>query len=147
MRSCKITPTGTDIPYVGRCIKCSEIIDNLNTTLLYYCGYVVIDSNIIFEKILHKDLEVGKFFEGFTFLLHPSVHKECDTENGRKELEELARFSSLGRIRLQEIVNVDGSSDPDQSIVESARKNNAIIYTHDKRMHAIAMSKNVFLLQ
>jgi rRNA-processing protein FCF1 len=106
----------------------------------------VIDSNIIFEKILHKDLEVGKFFEGFTILLHPAVHKECDSENGRKELEELARFSSLGRIRLQEISNVGNYSDADESIVESARKNNAILYTRDKRMHAVAAAKNVFFL-
>jgi len=146
MRSCKVTLSTTGIPYIGRCIKCNEIIENLNTTLLYYCGYIVIDSNIIFEKILHKDLEVGKFFEGFTILLHPAVHKECDSENGRKELEELARFSSLGRIRLQEISNVGNYSDADESIVESARKNNAILYTRDKRMHAVAAAKNVFFL-
>lgn len=146
MRSCKITPNNEGY-YVGRCIQCDAVIENLNTTLLYYCGYIVLDSNIIFEKIIHRDLEKGKFFEGFTFLLHPAVNKECDSENGRKELDALARFSSIGRIKLQEISNVDSKEDPDESIVESARRNNAIVYTRDKRMHAIAMAKNVFMLK
>jgi len=147
MRSCKIAPDNSQSKYVGRCINCDTIIDDLNMTLLYYCGYVVLDSNIIFEKILEKDLAKGKFFEGFTFLLHPAVHKECDTENGRKALEAIARFSSMGRIHLQEIIPPKQNDDVDEAIVEAARKYNAIVYSRDKRMHAIAMAKNVFLLK
>jgi ribonuclease HII len=147
MRSCKIAPDNTLSRYVGRCINCDAIIDDLNMTLLYYCGYVVLDSNVIFEKILEKDLEKGKFFEGFTFLLHPSVHKECDSENGRKALEAIARFSSIGRIHLQEIIPPHQNEDVDEAIVESAKKYNAIVYSRDKRMHAIAVSKNVFFLK
>lgn len=146
MHSCKITPSDGE-HYVGRCIKCSSIIENLNTTLLYYCGYIVLDSNVIFEKIVHRDLEKGKFFEGFTFLLHPEVLRECDTENGRKELEAFARFASLGRIKLEEITNVEPASDTDESIVESARRCNAMLYSRDNRIHAMAMAKNVFLLK
>jgi len=147
MRSCKITPSGNGLPYVGRCIQCNEVIEDLNTTLLYYSGKIVLDSNVIFEKIVHKDLESGKFFEGYTFLLHPAVHRECDTENGRKELDELARFSSIGRINLGEIKVDDEEGDTDEAIVEGARRYNAMIYSRDKRMHAIAMAKKVFLLK
>jgi rRNA-processing protein FCF1 len=96
--------------------------------------------------LIVEDLEKGKFFEGFTFLLHPAVHKECDTENGRKQLDSLARFSSMGRIKLQDIDTFGSSIDVDESIVESARRHNAILYTRDKRMYAIAASKNVFFL-
>ena len=52
----------------------------------------------------------------------------------------------MGRIKLQEITNVDTNMDSDESIVESAKRYNAIVYTRDKRMHAIAMAKNVFYL-
>jgi len=147
MRSCKITPSNTGTKYVGRCIECNTVIENLDTTLLYYCGYIMLDSMVIFEKIIEKDLNANKFFEGFTFLLHPSVRKECDSENGRKALDALGRFSSIGRIRLQDVKFGGDEDNTDEVIVEAAKRYNSMVFSKDKSMHAIAMSKNVFLLK
>ena len=77
LRSCKVTPS-EDEKLVGKCINCSGIIENLNITLLYYCGYIVPDSSVILSGIISKDLERGRFFEGFTFLIVPTVREECD---------------------------------------------------------------------
>lgn len=140
-----------NIKLEGRCVDCKEIIHNLNTTLLYYCGYIIPDSSVILSGTLSKDLGAGKFFEGFTFLLHPEVRKECDAgRGGRSELKRLADFSSVGRIRLIEIppksLSGHECSSSDESIVEGARLFNGIIFTRDGGMYAAVASKGMFCL-
>jgi predicted PilT family ATPase len=109
------------------------------------------DSNIIIGGFLGKDLERSKFFEGFTILLHPIVKRECDTPGGKKELERLAKFAAIGRIRLEEIPE-DGKIEKlttlerDEKIKNGASTFNAILITGDKIMKAFAQAKNLFCL-
>jgi ribonuclease HII len=135
----------------GRCINCKKPIKDLNFTLRYYCGALLPDSNIIIGGFLGKDLERSKFFEGFTILLHPIVKRECDTPGGKKELERLAKFAAIGRIRLEEIPE-DGKIEKlttlerDEKIKNGASTFNAILITGDKIMKAFAQAKNLFCL-
>lgn len=149
-KSAKIFPL-QNIRLEGKCEECEKIFKNLNTTLLYYCGYILPDSSVILSGTLSKDLEKGKFFEGFSVLLHPDVRRECEkSRGGRSELNKLAHFSSIGRIRLIEIpqgvVDSFNCRTIDESIVEGARKFNAIIFTRDGGMYATANSKGMFCL-
>jgi ribonuclease HII len=135
----------------GRCINCKKPIKDLNFTLRYYCGALLPDSNIIIGGFLGKDLERSKFFEGFTILLHPIVKMECDKPGGKKELERLAKFAAIGRIRLEEIPGageMEGltSLERDEKIKESAFTFNAILITGDKAMKAFAQAKGLFCL-
>lgn len=146
LKSCKVTPS-EDKKLVGRCINCSGIIPDLNTTLLYYCGYVVPDSSVILSGIISKDMERRRFFEGFTFLIHPVIRRECDNKGGRKELGRLAHFSSIGRINFREPQeDSDKEQSPDELIVNTARKYNAIVYTRDRGMYGAIISKGMFCL-
>jgi ribonuclease HII len=136
---------------IGRCIACKKPIKDLNFTLRYYCGALLPDSNIIIGGFLGKDLERTKFFEGFTFLLHPIVKGECDTPGGKRELERLAKFAAIGRIRLEEIPKIDKIEDlpkleRDEKIKEGAFTFNAILITGDRAMKAFAQAKNLFCL-
>ena len=133
---------------VGRCINCKKPIKDLNFTLRYYCGTLLPDSNIIIGGLLSKDLERSKFFEGFTILLHPIVVKECDKAGGKKELERLAKYAAIGRIRLEEIPEtgkMEGLTN-DERIIESAISFNAILITGDNAMKALAQAKGLFCL-
>lgn len=137
----------------GRCVKCNKPIKDLNFTLRYYCGALLPDSNIIIGGLLGKDLERpnSNFFEGFTILLHPIVKRECDTRGGKRELDRLAKFAAIGRIRLEEIQEagkLEGLNrfERDEKITESASKFNAILITGDGAMKAFAQAKGLFCL-
>jgi ribonuclease HII len=137
----------------GRCVKCNKPIKDLNFTLRYYCGALLPDSNIIIGGLLGKDLERpnSNFFEGFTILLHPIVKRECDTRGGKRELDRLAKFAAIGRIRLEEIQEagkLEGLNrfERDEKIMESASKFNAILITGDGAMKAFAQAKGLFCL-
>jgi hypothetical protein len=135
----------------GRCINCRKPIENLNFTLMYYCGALLPDSNIIIGGLLGKDLERSGFFEGFTILLHPIVKKESDRRGGKKEFERLARFAAIGRIRLEEIQEAGKIEEltgleRDEKIKESALTFNAILITRDNTMKASAQAKGLFCL-
>ena len=151
LKSAKITPS-VDERIVGRCPNenCNSIISNLNTTLLYYCGYVIPDSSVILSGVISKDLETKKFFEGFTFVLLPEVRKECDSAGGKKEFEKLGNFTSIGRINLIDFdttkMNYSRELPIDEIIVDVAKRINAIIYTRDRGMYGTAISKNIFCL-
>jgi rRNA-processing protein FCF1 len=99
--------------------------------------------------ILSKDLEKKRFFENFTFSLHPVVIQECDTKGGRAEFSKLAQYSSIGRIHLRElpedITEKKGSND--DIIVDAAKKSNSLIYTRDGAMEATATAREIFYLK
>jgi len=40
-------------------------------------------------------------------MLHLIVKRECDTPGRKKELERLAKFTAMGRIRLEEMSEAD----------------------------------------
>jgi predicted PilT family ATPase len=91
------------------------------------------------------------FFEGFTILLHPIVKRETDTHGGKRELERLAKFAAIGRIRLEEIQEAGkleglNNLESDEKIMESAFKFNAILITGDKAMMVFAQAKSLFCL-
>ena len=84
-------------------------------------------------------------------MLHPIVKKECDTPGGKKELERLAKYAAIGRIRLEEIPEADKMErltnlKPDEKIIESAFSFNAILITGDNAMKAFAQAKDLFCL-
>ena len=88
--------------------ECERIIENAGITLRYYCGYVLPDSNATRRNVISKDLRGSKFFENFTVILSSVVRKECDgTPRGKKEFEDLAKFYSMGRIRLESAGKVE----------------------------------------
>jgi len=81
-------------------------------------------------------------------LLHPIVVKECDKAGGKKELERLAKYAAIGRIRLEEIPEtgkMEGLTN-DERIIESAISFNAILITGDNAMKALAQAKGLFCL-
>ena len=136
-----------------KCPSCKNLIDFAGLTLRYYCGYVVPDSNIIQRRLLSRDLKSSRFFENFTIILPAVVRKECDpTPTGRDELGELARFASMGRIKLEyegkieEVQNGLPSTVRDEMITNVALENNAIVLTADKSMRACCIAKGVFTI-
>ena len=133
--------------------ECGRIIKNAGITLRYYCGYVLPDSNAIQRQVISRDLRSSRFFENFTVILSPVVRKECDgTPRGKKEFEELAKFDSIGRIRLESLGKIEDipkeltREERDERIIEDCIKHNAILVTGDKSMQAFAGSKNVFTI-
>ncbi len=132
---------------------CRKLIENVGITLRYYCGYILPDSNAILRNVISKDLRSSRFFENFTVILSPVVRKECDgTPRGKKEFEELARFHSIGRIRLESIGSVESipndlsKTERDERIIYNCIEYNAILLTGDKSMQAFASGKNVFTI-
>ena len=133
--------------------ECGRIIENVGITLRYYCGYVLPDSSAIQRNVISKDLKSSGFFENFTVILSPIVRKECDgTPRGKKEFEELARFDSMGRMRLESPGKIEdipkelSRDERDERIIEDCIRNNAILVTGDKSMQAFAGGKNVFTI-
>jgi len=75
-----------------------------------------------------------------------------ERQTEKKEFEELARFNSIGRIRLESIGKIEDLPDNltraerDERIIEHCVKYNAILLTGDKSMRAFAGGKNVFAI-
>ena len=131
----------------GRCTKCKKVIQDLNTTLFYYNGVVLPDTSIILAGILSKDLQQGKFFENFTILLNPRVMEESDNQGGRAELGRIGDIASYGRIRMIKLQDFENyESKPDDEIIASAKKNNAIILTADMGQYAKGLGMDIFSL-
>ncbi|HXG50818.1 MAG TPA: hypothetical protein VNN77_05345 [candidate division Zixibacteria bacterium] len=103
-KSAKLIPLGGVT--TGLCTNCKKELHGLALTLRYYCGRLLPDSSIIARGFLSKDLEGARFFENFTVLLHPVTKQESDTPGGKKELERLGRFASIGRIKLEETASL-----------------------------------------
>jgi ribonuclease HII len=122
--------------------------------LRYYCGYLLPDSNIVKGALLSKDLEKSRFFEGFTVFLSPAVKYECDSPAGKKELERLARFAAIGRIRLEDapqatpLAEFDKlpSLERDAAIRQDALSTNAILITGDNSLKAFTQAVGLFCL-
>jgi len=145
---------GKDISGI-KCVnrECERIIKNAGITLRYYCGYVLPDSNAIRRNVISKDLRGSKFLENFTVILSSVVRKECDgTPRGKKEFEDLAKFHSMGRIRLESVGKVEDiptdltNEERDERIINDCIEYNAILLTGDKSMKAFAGGKNVFTI-
>lgn len=147
MSAVKLTPD-PDMGLVGRCISCNEIVRDLSTTLRYYCGVIVPDSNVIISGYLSKDLDRKGFFDGYTILFHPIVRRETDTPGGKKELERLGDFDAMGRIAFRAITDGIDVEKPDRdaALIERAKDIDAIIMTTDKGMYGNATARQVFCL-
>ncbi|CAE6500797.1 hypothetical protein [Candidatus Nitrosotenuis uzonensis] len=135
------------------CVSCKKEIPDIAMTLQYFCGRIIPDTNVIARGFITKDLEGKRFFENFTFLLHPTVRYECDKHSGtKKELEKIGHFAAIGRIRLEEIKSKINSKDldsveRDDSILKSALENNSIVLTADNGMKGAAQSKGLFVME
>ncbi len=143
--------TAGDNGFTSRCPDCKKPIIDLNFTLRYYCGFIVPDSNVINRGLLGKDLDRGKFFEDFVFLIPGVVRFECDTPGGKKEFERLARFASMGRIKLRETGIFDpkkfenlSSQEKDDIIMQACVEEHAILLSADNQVKGLAVSKDIF---
>lgn len=135
------------------CPNCDKELENVSLTLQYYCGKIVPDSSAICRGFISKDLEGAKFFENFTFIIHPIVRYETDQHKGGKaEIEKLGKLAAIGRIRLEEMpdflnkAEIKESTHKDDAILEGARRYNAILLTSDKNMRGIAQTKKLFVI-
>jgi ribonuclease HII len=133
------------------CIACQRELPDLAFTLRYYCGRILPDSSVIARGFLSKDLQGARFFENFTFLLHPVVKTESDTSGGKKELERLGGFASIGRIKLEETGSLLdpkalGNIERDEAIQLASAEHNAILITADNGMKGSAQAKGLFVL-
>jgi len=145
--ACKLTPEPSG-ELVGRCVGCNEIIQDLDTTLRYYCGAITPDADVIIAGVISKDLDKKGFFGGFAFLLHPVVRKETDTPGGKSELARLGDFAAMGRIGLDAIAGIvaKDSVDRDAIVIDAAKSNDSILLTRDKGMYGNAVAARVFCL-
>lgn len=150
-KAIKLTPQNNQTTPI--CISCGKEIRDVSLTLQYYCGMIIPDSSVIARGFISKDLEGRKFFENFTFLLHPTVRHESDSHSGgKKELERIGHFAAMGRIRLEEIRSIFDAAKldsigRDESILQDAIQNNAIILTADGGMKGAAQAKGLFVME
>lgn len=135
-----------------KCPSCKKSIEDVAVTLRYYCGYVIADANVIIRGLLSKDLESSRFFEDFTVVLPAVVRKERDTKGGKKELERLARFALIGRIKLENTGKAEdvpanlSNIERDERIIQDASECNAIVITGDNSMKAHSIGRNLFTI-
>lgn len=136
-----------------KCTSCKKLIEDAGITLRYYCGYLVPDSSVIRRGLISKDLEGSRTFENFTVILTPVVRRECDkTKSGKRELDRIAKFASIGRIKLEAIGNVREipenltSQERDEMLVETALKYNGILLTADNSMKAYSIGRGIFTI-
>jgi len=135
-----------------KCDNCDKLIQNVDFTLRYFCGYVLPDSNAVSRHVLSNDLNSQKFFTDFKVLLSSVVRKEVDgTKRGKQELEALRQFHNKGRIKLinvGEVMDITGmeSAEKDEIILRHCIENNAILVSGDKSMIAFAISRNIFVI-
>lgn len=150
-KSIKLTPQNNQTTPI--CIACGKEMANVGLTLRYYCGRVLPDTSAIARGVISKDLEGRRFFENFTFLLHPVTRFESDQHSGsKKELERLGHFSSICRIRLLQTNLIPDASklsnlERDEYILKGALENNAIIITADNGMKGAAQAKGLFVME
>jgi len=132
-------------------LNCNKEIEEVNNVLRYFCGKILPDTSTIIRGFISKDLENTKFFENFTILIHPIVKKESDNRGGKRELERLGHYHSIGRIKLEEIGSIDDfpqeNIERDELIQKGAIENNAILITGDKGMMGVAQAKNLFVIE
>jgi len=135
-----------------KCDNCNELIQNVDFTLRYFCGYVLPDSNAISRHVLSNDLKSQKFFSDFKILLSSVVRKEIDgRKTGKRELELLRQYHNKGRIKLVNVGEVLDiakmeSAEKDEIIINNCLENNAILVSGDKSMITFAVSKNIFVI-
>lgn len=144
--------TGSKVSQL-KCPICNTFIPGAETTLRYYCGYVLPDSSIIQRNLITRDLEFSKFFADFTVILHKVVRKECDgTSKGISEFEGLEKFYNMGRIkligqgRIEEIPSNLSNTERDEMIMDGCLEYNAILLSADKSMTTFAISKKIFTI-
>lgn len=147
LKACKLTPEPSG-RLVGRCISCNEVIEDLNTTLRYYCGKVLPDSSTIISGAMSKDLARRGFLGGYTLLLHPTVAMETDTPGGKRELERLGDYAAMDRIGWRKLTGPleSGPEPEDEKVIEAARLSDAILVTRDKGMYGNAVAQGLFVL-
>ena len=150
-KAIKLTPQHNQTTPI--CVSCRKEIRDVSLTLQYYCGRIIPDTSAIARGFISKDLDGRRFFENFTFLLHPTVRYESDQHGGgKRELEKLGHFSAIGRIILEEIKSIFEASSldstrRDESILEDAIKNNSIVLTADNGMKGAAQAKGLFVME
>lgn len=150
-KAIKLTPQNNQTTPI--CLSCRKEIHDVSLTLQYYCGKIIPDSSAIARGVITKDLEGRRFFENFTFLLHPTVRYECDKHQGsKKELERLGHFSAIGRIRLEELRLIFEASkletiERDESILNDTIENSAIVLTADNDMKGATQANGLFVME
>lgn len=145
--------TGGKDGFSPRCPNCRKIIRDLGFTLRYYCAFVVPDSNVINRGLLSKDLNMSKFFEDFCILMPSVVRFECDTPGGKKELERIGRYVSMGRVKMREVGTFEparfktlSSQERDDLVMQACVDECALLLSADNQVKGLAVSRDIFTI-
>lgn len=135
-----------------RCVSCNQLLPDAGTTLRYYCGHLLPDTNAIFRRVLTRDLKKSGVFENFNILLSPVVRKECDGKNQAKnELEEMQPLHAQGRLNIKTVGTLldyreYSNAERDEIIVNHCLEYNCILLCGDKNMQTFAVGRGVFTI-
>jgi ribonuclease HII len=126
------------------CESCLKTIGDLHLTLRYYCGTILIDSEMVEQQALIKDLKRNAFFENYKVFI-PRPDSQNQRTNFHNGLNELKRLELMGRLDL-EYFNLDQKQDSNLNLIEKATTSNAIIVTSNLELKNVAKEKNLFTL-
>lgn len=128
------------------CDSCSKPIEDIQLTLRYYSGSILIDQQIVAQQILIKDLEMNSFFENFTIFvpLNESLKQNSEFRNG---LIELKKLEQLGRLDLKYFeINGTTKSDVFPVFVKKGSESNSIILTSNDELKEWAKKSKTFTI-
>jgi ribonuclease HII len=126
------------------CESCSKFIGDLQLTLRYYCGSILIDSEIVEQQALITDFKKNAFFENYTIFvpLSDSMNQNTNFSIG---LNELKKLELMGRLDL-EYFNLDQKHNYNFGLIEKATDSNSIICTSNLDIKNLAQAKKVFTI-
>lgn len=123
------------------CESCSKPIDELQLTLRYYSGSLVIDNQIVKQKLLIKDLETDAFFENYLIYIpwNESFKQNSEFRNG---LIELKKQGQLGRLDLKYFHFLHSFN----TFTEKALESNSFILTSNQELKEWAKKSKTFTI-
>jgi ribonuclease HIII len=135
-------------PLCGNLISVEKFRNHFSNRL------IVLDTSAIIARIVTKDLNSSRYLEGNKFLLPSFVYEELDSKGpnlkkgGQKEISEMKRIKSIGRIDFDEIdthLLAHGLTN-DRKILSVLSNKNADLLTKDGTMTAFG-NINYFVIR
>lgn len=130
-----------------RCEECQASINDLQLTLRYYCGAILIDDSIISTRALLSDLEGSALFENYRVIIPWSDSSKNDP-NFMAGVQELKILEQLGRLDLR-YIKLDLSSQDDlySLLAEKAIEQRSVIATSDEKLVERAKEASLFSIR
>ena len=131
------------------CESCSKPIKDLQLTLRYYSGSMLIDHEIVKQQALNKDFERTAFFENYTIYipLNESSQQNSEFQHGVIQLKKL---ENLGRLDLRYFQLKEKTNDQSPNIFEmfigKALESKSIILTSDFELKEVAKKSKTFTI-